>query len=71
MSILLVEHDMNFVMGVCDDVIVLDFGRKIAEGAPAEIRTNPDVIAAYLGGDADDIDVDPRSIGAAAVGGGS
>jgi sulfate-transporting ATPase len=51
MSILLVEHDMNFVMSVCDNIVVLDFGRKIAEGTPAEIQSNPLVVAAYLGGE--------------------
>jgi branched-chain amino acid transport system ATP-binding protein len=40
---------MNLVMSICDKVVVLDFGRKIAEGAPTEVRTNPDVITAYLG----------------------
>jgi len=49
-AIMLVEHDMNFVMSVCDHIVVLDFGRKIAEGTPAEIRANPLVISAYLGG---------------------
>lgn len=47
--IVLVEHDMGVVMDIADRVIVLDFGRKIAEGSPAEIRANPQVIAAYLG----------------------
>jgi branched-chain amino acid transport system ATP-binding protein len=48
-TVLLVEHHMNLVMSICDKVVVLDFGRKIAEGAPAEVRTEPDVVAAYLG----------------------
>ncbi|MEA2887603.1 MAG: branched-chain amino acid transport system ATP-binding protein livM [Bradyrhizobium sp.] len=49
MSVLLVEHDMGFVMDLADRVVVLDFGTKIAEGAPAAIKRNPDVIKAYLG----------------------
>lgn len=49
MAVLLVEHDMNLVMSVCDSVVVLDFGHKIAEGTPAEVRENSEVIAAYLG----------------------
>lgn len=47
--IVLVEHDMGVVMDIADRVVVLDFGRKIAEGTPDQIRTNPEVIAAYLG----------------------
>jgi ABC-type branched-subunit amino acid transport system ATPase component/ABC-type branched-subunit amino acid transport system permease subunit len=49
MSVLLVEHDMGFVMDLADRVVVLDFGTKIAEGTPSQIKTNPDVIKAYLG----------------------
>jgi branched-chain amino acid transport system permease protein len=49
MSVLLVEHDMGFVMDLADRIVVLDFGTKIAEGVPAAIKTNPDVIKAYLG----------------------
>ncbi len=49
MSVLLVEHDMGFVMDLANRVVVLDFGTKIAEGTPEEIKTNPEVIKAYLG----------------------
>jgi branched-chain amino acid transport system permease protein len=49
-TVLLVEHDMEFVMGVTDRLVVMDFGEKLAEGAPAEIQKNPVVLEAYLGG---------------------
>jgi ABC-type uncharacterized transport system ATPase subunit len=71
MAVLVVEHDMNFVMGVCDDVIVLDFGRLIAHGSPDEVSTDPAVIAAYLGDGSEEPATAPAeaTAGAAVAGG--
>jgi len=49
-TVMLVEHDMKLVMGISDRLLVLNHGRVLAKGTPGEIRQNPDVIAAYLGG---------------------
>jgi branched-chain amino acid transport system ATP-binding protein len=48
-TVVLVEHDMKMVMGISDHIVVLDYGKKLAEGTPKEVGSNPDVVAAYLG----------------------
>jgi sulfate-transporting ATPase len=64
-GVLLIEHDVPLLLSSCSRIVVLDFGKKIAEGGPEEISQNPDVIKAYLGGDDQPGDVGTEAIGAA------
>jgi branched-chain amino acid transport system ATP-binding protein len=64
-TIFMIEHDMRFVMGLCADIAVLNFGRIIARGNPEAIRNDPQVIEAYLGREDDEANLDDAKAGAA------
>lgn len=62
-AILLIEHDMGVVMGISDHIVVLDYGQKISDGSPEFVRNDPNVIAAYLGVDEEDVDAVEAEVG--------
>ncbi|MGH3263321.1 MAG: ABC transporter ATP-binding protein, partial [Trebonia sp.] len=71
MAVLVIEHDLNFVMSICDRITVIDFGRFVCSGTPAEVRSNPAAIAAYLGTDDDSAtQLEPAAPAGAGISGG-